>query len=232
MSLTTFNPELLMPLDPVVLPTAMELPDNPLPELPMVQPVASAPVATTAAASTLQLAPPSLAGSLAPAVSPWSMLGSLLLVLGLILLLSRGLRALQGARSGSAQALQLRGSLQVGSRERVVWMQAGETHLLLGVAAGRVNNLHVFDVPPDFDQLDHKTPSTADFAHKLRQVLDRARQRAALAAAPAAVPAEAPASAAATGVAPPASAPRLQPQASPVIARVPAQPTTRFRSAA
>jgi len=229
MTVNAFSPELLIPLDPVMLPPAIDLPDSRLPELPTVQPLASAPVATTTA-SSLQLAPPSLVGSLAPAVSPWTMLGSLLLVLGLILLLSRGLRALQGARNASAQALQLRGSLQVGSRERVVWMQAGETHLLLGVAAGRVNNLHVFDVPPDFDQLDHKTPSTADFAHKLRQVLDRARQRAA--ATPAAIPAEVPVAATASAVAPSPLSQRLPSQSSPVIARVPAQPTTRFRSAA
>jgi len=228
MKTPTVTLEPLSPLDTVPAPAMVELQDLSAVELPVVQP--SAATATAPVAASLQLAPQPLAGSLAPTASPWTMLGSLLLVVGLILLLSRGLRFLQGAHKGGAQAaLQMRGSLHVGSRERVVWMQAGETHLLLGVSAGRVNNLHVFDVPPDFDQADHRTPSSADFAHKLRQVLDRARQRAATPAAPTPAEPAAPAPVTTSAV---AAVPAPASKSSPVIARSPSQPTTRFRSAA
>lgn len=230
MKTPSVNLEPLSPIDPVAIPAMVELQEIPMAELPTMPPSTIAATPPLATATSLQLASQPLAGSLAPAASPWTVLGSLLLVVGLILLLSRGVRALQGGRKSGAQALQMRGSLQVGNRERVVWMQAGETHLLLGVAAGRVNNLHVFDVPPDFDQTDHRTPSSADFAHKLRQVLDRARLRAAVAAAPKPAESATPAPAATSAAPTPAAAPASK--SSPVIARSPSQPTTRFRSAA
>jgi flagellar protein FliO/FliZ len=182
-----------------------------LAELPTVQ--ASEPQALTAAPATIasvQVPAKPLTPGLAAPTGAWTMLGSLLLVLGLILLLARGVRALQAVRGGGNEALKLRGSLQVGSRERVVWMQAGETHLLLGVAAGRVNNLHVFEVPPDFDQPQLKGANGADFAARLRQVLDRARQRSATAQAPTPPPAAAAAAASAPVPAPaPASLPAV-----------------------
>jgi len=37
----------------------------------------------------------------------------------------------------------------MGTRERVVLLQVGETQLLLGVAPGRVQTLHVLDKPLD-----------------------------------------------------------------------------------
>ncbi|MDP3858399.1 MAG: flagellar biosynthetic protein FliO [Stagnimonas sp.] len=223
-------PEALSPMEAIPLPERVELLEPNWAELPSAQAlVSAAPVAATTTTGTMQLAGKPLGTSLAPAASPWTVFGSLLLVVGLILLLARGLRGLQGARKGGAQALQLRGSLQVGSRERVVWMQAGETHLLLGVAAGRVNNLHVFEVPPDFDQIDHKIPSSSDFAARLKQVLDRARQRAA--SKPVPVPVEAPAPAVAAKAPAPAVAPMMS---SPVIGRAPvtAPRAGQFRSAA
>jgi len=75
--------------------------------------------------------------------------GALLLVLGVIFALAWLLRRMQGLRAGASQgALQVRAGLNVGARERVLWVQAGDKHLLLGVAPGRVQTLHVFDAPP------------------------------------------------------------------------------------
>lgn len=205
----------LSPMELETLTLAPAPVESVLAELPFVQaiePQAVNPAPATVA--TVQVPAKPLTPGLAAPASAWTMFGSLLLVLGLILLLARGVRALQGVRGASGETLKLRGSLQVGSRERVVWMQAGETHLLLGVAAGRVNNLHVFEVPPDFDQPQLKGANSADFAAKLRQVLDRARQRSAAGLAPtpgvataAAAPSAPPASVAA------ATSPQPQPQA-------------------
>lgn len=199
------NATLVTSLSPMELekltlaPTPVESVLVELPFVKAVEPQAVTPAPATVASVQVPAKP--LTPGLAAPTGAWTMLGSLLLVLGLILLLARGVRALQGVRGASGETLKLRGSLQVGSRERVVWMQAGETHLLLGVAAGRVNNLHVFDVPPDFDQPQLKAANGADFAAKLRQVLDRARQRSAAVLAP--TPSAAPAAAAPS--APPAS---------------------------
>lgn len=75
--------------------------------------------------------------------------GALLLVLGVIFALAWLLRRMQGLRGGASQgALQVRAGINVGARERVLWVQAGDKHLLLGVAPGRVQTLHVFDEPP------------------------------------------------------------------------------------
>lgn len=193
----------LSPLETETLASTPAPAEIALAELPIVQASIETQVVTPAPATvaTVQAPAKPLTPGLPAPAGAWTMLGSLLLVLGLILLLARGVRALQGVRGASGETLKLRGSLQVGSRERVVWMQAGETHLLLGVAAGRVNNLHVFEVPPDFDQPQLKGASSADFAAKLRQVLDRARQRSAAALAP--TPSVAPVAAAPS--APPAS---------------------------
>lgn len=223
-------PAALSPLDAAALPKAAEIApaDGMLPLPAVAEPLTMAkPPATQTQALSLATAAPPLTG-MAPAGGSWTMAGSLLLVVGLILLLGRGVRLLQGRRAGSAPTMQLRGSLQVGSRERVVWMQAGDTHLLLGVSAGRVNNLHVFDVPPDLDQVEQPASPAlggADFALRLRQALDRARRRAAAAVAPSAAPPAPVVAAVVTAAATPAPASAPPPA-------VAAAPRSRLRVAA
>lgn len=156
-----------------------------------VQALAEAPV-TPLASSAGATAP---LGTLSPAVpATWPMLGALLLVVGLILLLGKLVKRVQGTRAGAGAALSVKGGVQVGAKERVVWMQAGETHLLLGVSPGRVQTLHVFDVAPDFntraaaeaaanDAHDHGqaavslTPASQDFADRLKNLLAHARAK-------------------------------------------------------
>ena len=53
------------------------------------------------------------------------------------------LRRLGRFQSNVIQGFKIVGALPVGSRERVVLMQVGETQLLLGVSPGRVSTLHV-----------------------------------------------------------------------------------------
>lgn len=114
------------------------------------------------------------------------MLGALLLVVGLILVLGKLVKRVQGARAGQGAALSIKGGVQIGSKERVVWMQAGDTHLLLGVSPGRVQTLHVFDVAPDFSAAAANeaatasaanTPATKDFSERLKTLLAHARAK-------------------------------------------------------
>ncbi len=64
-------------------------------------------------------------------------------------------------RPTSAAALKAVATLSVGARERVVVIEAGESWLVLGVAPGRVNKLHVMPrqelpapaAPPAFAEL-------------------------------------------------------------------------------
>jgi flagellar biosynthetic protein FliO len=51
--------------------------------------------------------------------------------------------------------LRIIGGLHMGSRERVVLMQVGNKQLLLGVAPGRIQTLHVLDEPITVDEDAH-----------------------------------------------------------------------------
>lgn len=93
---------------------------------------------------------------------------SLGLVLGAIFGLAWLLRRVQGFRSSGGSALQLQAGLQVGPKERVLWIRAGEQHLLIGVAAGQVRTLHVFDQPPEAAAPAAPLPG---FAEALRKVM-------------------------------------------------------------
>lgn len=121
-------------------------------------------------------------GTLAPAATgTLPMIGALLLVVGLILALGKLVKRVQHSRLGAASPLALKGGVQVGAKERVVWMQAGETHLLLGVSPGRVQTLHVFDVAPDFSAPAANetlpTPATQEFSDRLKALLASARAK-------------------------------------------------------
>ena len=126
--------------------------------------------ATTATVATQAAAPATAAGSLV------QMSLSLMLVLGVIFALAWVLRRLQGPRSAASGALRLHAGLQVGPKEKVVLIQAGDTHLLVGVAPGSVKTLHVFSEPPVIvDTATATMPPLPPFAEKLRELLQRGK---------------------------------------------------------
>jgi flagellar protein FliO/FliZ len=94
---------------------------------------------------------------------------SLVLVLGAIFALAWLLRRVQGFRSTTGGVLRVQAGLQVGPKERVLWVRAGDTHLLLGVASGRVQTLHVFEHPPA--AVDPAAAPLPGFAEALRKVM-------------------------------------------------------------
>jgi flagellar protein FliO/FliZ len=101
-------------------------------------------------------------------------MGALLAVLGLIFVLAWLLRRVQNLRPGGAASLSVQGGLQVGARERVLWVRAGETHLLIGVAPGRVQTLHVFDRAPDtIPQSDAAGTAAPNFGDLLKRALGK-----------------------------------------------------------
>ena len=92
--------------------------------------------------------------------------GSLLLVFGCLFGLAFLLRKMGAVPMGDRMAIQVQGSLKVGSREKVVLVTAGRQQLLLGVAAGNVRTLHVFDKPME-DSKDTRTGG-GDFGSALK----------------------------------------------------------------
>lgn len=69
---------------------------------------------------------------------------AVLAMIGVMAWLARRVGHLPGGVSGSLRIL---GGLSMGQRERIVLVQVGDKQLLLGVAPGRVQTLHVLDEP-------------------------------------------------------------------------------------
>lgn len=72
---------------------------------------------------------------------------SLLLVLAAIVATAWLLRRFGRLQASANGAMRVIGGLSVGPRERVILVQVGKQQLLLGVAPGRVQMLHVLDEP-------------------------------------------------------------------------------------
>ncbi|GAB4356695.1 MAG: flagellar biosynthetic protein FliO [Gammaproteobacteria bacterium] len=71
----------------------------------------------------------------------------MVLVVGLILVSAWVLRRFNRFQSSASGQLRIVGGLSMGARERVVLVQVGARQLLLGVAPGRVQTLHVLEEP-------------------------------------------------------------------------------------
>ena len=76
-----------------------------------------------------------------------------------------------GLSSAAAGSLRVLGGLSMGTRERVVLIQVGETQLLLGVAPGRVQTLHVLEEP--IPTSEASKPGKGNFAASLSAALQR-----------------------------------------------------------
>ncbi len=90
----------------------------------------------------------------------------LAVIVGVAWLMKRSGRFQMGAGGG----LRVLGGLSMGTRERVVLLQVGDTQLLVGVAPGRVQTLHVLDTPLATGQAE--TPAVAaGFAGQLGRLM-------------------------------------------------------------
>lgn len=95
------------------------------------------------------------------------------LVMGLLIVLlcivalawvAKRFNRLQSTPDGSLRVL---GGMSMGARERIVLVQVGTRQLLLGVAPGRINTLHVLDEPLDTVSDAPGSMQTKGFAEKL-----------------------------------------------------------------
>jgi len=69
---------------------------------------------------------------------------ALLLVVGLIALLAWAMRRMRGFGTGTQDRIQVLSDRSVGPKERCLLVRVGDTDILVGVAPGSVNTLHVF----------------------------------------------------------------------------------------
>ncbi len=94
----------------------------------------------------------------------------ILCIVGLAWMLKRA----GGLQSSARGTLRVIDGVALSTRERLVLVQVGDQQVLLGVAPGRVNRVHVLDEPvlttsPEGDRTD-------SFAARLRDVVTREKQ--------------------------------------------------------
>ena len=97
---------------------------------------------------------------------------SLIAVVATIFALGWVLRRLPGAGRGANGAMRIVSALAVGTRERVLWIEAGGKHLLIGVTAQNVSKLHEFPEAPVLTEPGSVGLSN-EFARHLRRALGR-----------------------------------------------------------
>ena len=101
--------------------------------------------------------------------------GNLLrIILGLVVVLiaivatAWGLRRWGNFRSSPQGELQVIGGLSMGPRERLVLVKVGQEQILLGVAPGRIQTLHVLQQPLP---VSADNPNNRSFAERMRAAL-------------------------------------------------------------
>ncbi len=97
------------------------------------------------------------------------------IIIVLILLCAMLLRRFGQISSHGGSRLKLLGGISVGTRERVVLVQVGQQQLVLGVAPGLVQTLHVMDQTELSSGSESNTeePPPMSFAQRFQQVLGR-----------------------------------------------------------
>ena len=126
----------------------------------------SAQVGATPAAS---VAAPATSGSVAGQLT--QLVFGLLLVLGLIFFLAWLLRRVQNAAPNANQVIQVVGSRQVGSRDRLLLVQVGDEQILVGHTPGSLTTLHVMTRPVAAPASTR--PATPEFAQRLMELLGK-----------------------------------------------------------
>lgn len=105
------------------------------------------PGALLAQTGNAETAAANISRSTVGAGSVLQMVAGLALVVVLIFALAWAVRRFGHINVNARGALRVVGALSMGSRERVVLIEAGDKQILLGVAPGRVQTLHVLEEP-------------------------------------------------------------------------------------
>lgn len=105
-------------------------------------------------------------GSVVDAGYVLQLVGSLMLVVICIFLLLLLLKKLNRMPGGKSAVIRVVSSVRLGSREKVLLLDAGGTQLLVGVAGNGMRTLHVFDEA--LVDVADSTGNSADFSSLLR----------------------------------------------------------------
>lgn len=121
------------------------------------------------------------ASSVSAVPSPLSFGGMLQLLLGLVIVLGAiaaaawFLRRFGQIQSGAASAMKVLGGVAVGPRERLVLVEIGETWVVVGVAAGRVNHVHTMERPAHISAVSQGVMNQPNFSSWLKQAMKKDR---------------------------------------------------------
>jgi flagellar protein FliO/FliZ len=95
---------------------------------------------------------------------------SLALVLAAIFVVAWLLRRMGGFNASPGGVIRILGGMSVGSREKIVLVEVGKEQLLIGVAPGRVQTLHVLNEPVEIKRGQEGDNA---FANRLKAVLKK-----------------------------------------------------------
>jgi len=97
-------------------------------------------------------------------------LGLVVVIISIVALswLSKRMQRLQSSTDGSLKIID---GINMSARERVVLLQAGDKQILVGVAPGRINALHVFDESIVDVNNDLITSNAGSFSEKLSAMI-------------------------------------------------------------
>lgn len=99
-------------------------------------------------------------------------------VIGAIVAVAWFLRRFGGVGHNAGGQLKILGGLAVGQRERVVLVQVGQQQLLIGVAPGRVQTLHVLEQPLEgLQEPGSAHAQDGSFADRLRRAMQQQREK-------------------------------------------------------
>lgn len=125
--------------------------------------------------SLMLSAPVALASSSMSAPSSFDLLttlGSLVLVIGVILLLAWLLKRMQGPAFGQQKGLKIVSQLPVGTKERIAVIQVGDEQLLVGITSHSIQTLTKLEKPLKEDEL-----ASNAFASQFSQLIKKNDQR-------------------------------------------------------
>jgi flagellar protein FliO/FliZ len=128
---------------------------------------------TATASGALHAAQAAAQPAYSPAGNVLQVLAGLAVVLLVMWSCVRVLKRYAAGRQAAAGALRVLGGIAVGQRERVVMVEVGETWLVLGVAPGRVNALHVMGKLPDSAPATMAPAPASGFAASLARFTQR-----------------------------------------------------------
>lgn len=97
----------------------------------------------------------------------------LIVVLVAIVVLAFFMRRITGVQSRLGSEFRVVSGISLGARERMLLVQVGDKQLLVGVAPGRVQTLHVLDEPIATDLPKSSGATESAFASRLRAALSR-----------------------------------------------------------